>query len=115
MSRQVFTSLTSNQVAALADDVEYEAWERKVLNTFLEGEEIQAIPAGYKKRLAVLKWLVNHLEEGVRYSEKEINEIIERHHPDYCTLRRALIDNGLMEREGGVYRRVEWQMPELGE
>lgn len=114
MSRRVFASLTSNEVAALADDVEYEAWERKVLNTFLEGERIQAVPAGYKKRLAVLKWLVNHFEEGARYEEQEVNEIIERHHPDYCTLRRALIDNGLMEREGGVYRRVAWQMPELG-
>jgi len=113
MSRRVFDSLTSNEVATLADDVEYEAWERKVLNTFLEGDEIQAIPAGYKKRLAVLKWLVSHFEEGTKYSEKEVNEIIERHHPDYCTLRRALIDNGLMEREGGVYWRVEWRMPVL--
>ena len=113
MSKEVFRSFTLEKVAALGDDVEYDAWERKVLSNFLEGDRIKAIPVGYKKRLAVLKWLVNHFEEGVRYSETEINEIIETHHPDYCTLRREFITNGLMERENGVYRRIEWQMPDL--
>ena len=69
--------------------------------------------AGYKKRLVVLKWLVSHFEEGVRYPEKEVNEIIARHHPDYCTLRREFITRGLMKRENGAYWRVEWQMPDF--
>ncbi|MHB1630128.1 MAG: DUF2087 domain-containing protein [Bacilli bacterium] len=36
----------------------------------------------------------------------EVNEIIGRHHPDFATLRRELIGNGLMEREHGVYWRI---------
>jgi hypothetical protein len=83
------------------------------LGTFLEGDQIRALPTGYKKRLAVLKWLVSHFDEGQQYPETAVNEIITQHHPDYCTLRRELIDNGLMERENGVYWRVEWQMPDL--
>jgi hypothetical protein len=110
MSRDVFTT---ESIAALVDDVEYDAWERKVLNAFIEGERIKEIPAGYKKRLVVLKWLVNHFEEGVRYPEAEINDSIARHHPDTATLRREFIMNRLMEREGGVYWRVAWQMPEF--
>ena len=113
MSKEVFRSFTSEKVATLGDDVEYDAWERKVLSNFLEGGRLKAIPTGYKKRLVVLKWLVNHFEEGVRYRETEVNEIIERHHPDYCTLRREFIDNGLMERENGTYWRIEWKMPDL--
>lgn len=113
MSMEVFRSFTPEKVATLGDDVEYDAWERKVLSNFLEGSRIKAIPTGYKKRLIVLKWLVNHFEEGVRYREAEINEIIEGHHPDYCALRREFITNGLMERENGVYWRIEWQMPDL--
>lgn len=113
MSKEVFSSFTSERVATLGDDVEYDAWERKVLSNFLQGGRIKAIPTGYKKRLAVLKWLVKHFDEGVRYRETEVNEIIERHHPDYCTLRREFITNGLMERENGVYWRIEWQMPDL--
>ena len=110
MSKNVFTT---ENIAALVDDVEYDAWERKVLNAFIEGGRIKEIPAGYKKRLVVLRWLVNHFAEGVKYPEAEINEIITRHHPDTATLRREFIMNRLMEREGGVYWRVAWQMPEF--
>lgn len=113
MSKEVFRSFTSERVATLSDDVEYDAWERKVLSNFLQGGRIKAIPTGYKKRLAVLKWLMKHFDEGVKYRETEVNEIIERHHPDYCTLRREFITNGLMERENGVYWRIKWQMPDL--
>jgi len=110
MSKDVFAT---ENIAALVDDVEYDAWECKVLDAFVEGEHIKEIPAGYKKRLVILKWLANHFEEGVKYPEAEINEIIARHHPDSATLRREFIMNHLMEREDGVYWRVEWQMPEF--
>ena len=113
MNKEMFSSLTSDQVATLVDEEVYEAWERKVLNTFLEGDQITAIPTGYKKRLVVLKWLVNFFKEGIRYAEKDINTILEQHHFDYCYFRRAFIENGLMVRENGVYWRIAWQMPDL--
>jgi hypothetical protein len=106
--------LTTEKVASLVDDlVEYDLWERKVLRVFLEGDRIKQIPARYKKKLVVLKWLVSHFEEGVRYTEAEVNEIIEARNPEYTLLRRLLIDCGLMEREEGVYWRVDWEMPDL--
>lgn len=110
MSREI---LSSEKMGALVGDIEYDAWERKVLDVFLEGDRITAIPTGYKKRLVILKWLVSHFEEDVQYSEKQVNEIIQRHNPDYCTFRREFIDNNLMERESGVYWRIAWQMPEF--
>jgi predicted transcriptional regulator len=115
MSKDVFTSITTEKVVSLADDVEYEAWERKVLETFLEGDQITTLPMGYKRKLAILKWLINFFEEDVQYTEKEVNEIIQQHYVDASTLRRAFVDNGLMEREGGggKYWRIPWQMPEL--
>jgi len=115
MSKSVFTSITPEKVVNLAEDVEYEAWERKVLETFLDGDQIVDLPAGYKKRLAILKWLINFFEEDVKYTEKEVNEIIQEHHRDSATIRRAFISNGLMEREGGGgrYWRIPWKMPEL--
>jgi len=112
MNKEVLTSFSPEKVAALGDDVEYEAWERKVLSTFVEEDRIKAIPARYKRRLVVLKWLANQFEENVKYLEKDVSEIIERHHPDYVTLRRQLIAGGLMEREAGVYWRIDWQMPD---
>jgi DNA-binding transcriptional ArsR family regulator len=110
LSKQVFASFESEHVANLVDDVPYEAWEKKVLDVFVEGEAIQAMPTGYKKRLVVLKWLADHFEQDRRYTEREVNEIIEHHHEDYCMLRREMVDGGLMNRENGVYWRLDWEM-----
>jgi DNA-binding transcriptional ArsR family regulator len=85
-----------------------DARERKVLRGFFAGERLKEIPAGRKKRRIVLRWLAERFEPGVRYSEREVNEILARSHPDTATLRRELISdaNGLMRRDHGVYWRL---------
>ena len=47
----------------------------------------------------------------VKYTEKEVNEILEKYHIDYAQLRRELVEFGFMAREGGggEYWRVEKQ------
>ena len=113
LAKNTLASFTLDKVVNLAEGVEYDLWERKVLDNFLDGGNIKTIPASHKKRLVVLKWLVSYFDEGIQYPEKEVNSIIERHHPDYCTLRREFIINGLMERENDIYWRIKWQMPDL--
>jgi hypothetical protein len=98
---------TQENLATLIDETAVDAWERKVLQNFLDGERIKAIPAQYKKQQAILKWLVDKFEVGVRYPEAEVNEIIKRHHPDSAWFRRSFIDQKLMAREKGVYWRSE--------
>lgn len=97
-----------DQMATLVDSVEPEAWEDKILKNFLSGEILMEIPASRKKRLVILKWLVKFFELGVTYPESKVNEIIQRHHPDYATLRRELIGYQMMQRENGFY----WRLPE---
>jgi DNA-binding transcriptional ArsR family regulator len=101
--------LTPEKVASLVDDLEGDAWERKVLKDFFEGTRLKEIPASPKKRMVILKWLANQFEYGVRYREAEVNEIIQRHHPDSSSLRRELIgpNVALMQRDNGWYWRVE--------
>jgi hypothetical protein len=103
------SALEPAQIAALVDDVEGEAWERKVLRDFFEGERLKEIPASRKKRFVILKWLANRFEPGVRYPENEVNERLKRHHPDAATLRRELVSDAhrLMQRDHGVYWRVD--------
>ncbi len=115
LSKDVFSSFSKEKVIDLAGDIEYDAWQRKVLETYLDGDQIIEIPYGYKKRLVILKWLINKFDEDKRYTEKEINTTIQQYHPDSATLRRAFISNKLMSREGGggLYWRIPWQMPEL--
>lgn len=93
-------------LSAFADDDNLEAWEKKVLDTFCEGETINQIPSSEKKRLVLVRWIATKFETGVEYPESEVNEIIKRHHVDSAYFRRAMVDNGLMTREGGVYRKL---------
>ncbi len=105
MTQKMFTF---EQIAAPPSDVAYEAWEQKLLNSFLDGERLRDIPTSRKKRLVILKWLANQFARDVKYPEREVNELIKRHHPDYATLRRELIINRLMQREQGIY----WRLPD---
>jgi hypothetical protein len=98
--------LTREKLARLVDDVGGDAWRRKVLGDFFEGERLKEIPASRKKRDVILDWLAGQFAPGTRYPEAAVNEIIKRHHADTATLRRELIGGGWMARERGTYWRM---------
>jgi DNA-binding transcriptional ArsR family regulator len=98
--------LTPDQLESFTVDVAPQDWETKVLKAFMAGDRITDIPASRKKRLVVLKWLVRQFAVDRDYSEKELNAMIKRHHPDSATLRREFIGYQLMTREDGIYRRL---------
>jgi hypothetical protein len=54
---------------------------------------------GYLVQLEKMKQVVGLFEMNRIYNEKEINAIIKEIDPDYATLRRYLIDFGIMERK----------------
>ena len=103
LNKNIFTR---EEMAAWVDDVPYEAWEQKVFHNFCVAGRLKEIPASRKKRLVILKWLVNQFEPGRQYPEAMVNEIIARYHPDYATLRREFIAHKLMARENGLYWRL---------
>jgi hypothetical protein len=83
---------------------DYDAW---VLGNFVDTDgRLLGVPAQRKKRMAVLRWLAEEFQPGRRYAEAEVNRIIGRHHPDFATLRRHLVDEELMQRRDGVYWRT---------
>ena len=53
-----------------------------------QGERLKEIPASRKKREVILRWLAERFEVRRRYSEAEVNELLQRYHPDSATLRR---------------------------
>jgi biotin operon repressor len=87
-----------------ADTDEY---DRKVLKDFFHSDgSLRQLPMQRKKFLAVLKHIVKNIEPGREYTEKQMNALLERRHPDTASLRRGMIDFRLMERKSGVYWRV---------
>lgn len=104
MSKDIFSQ--ANLATLVAEEKEEDA-SQKILQTFLEEGRIKEIPAKRQKRLVILQWLVNQFERDVRYPEAEMNSRLKQYHPDFAALRRYLIENGLMQREGGVYWRID--------
>jgi len=102
--------LSEETLPAVAADVDVDAYDRKVLNTFLSPEgRLLAFPVQRKKEEAILRHVVKRFRPNRRYSEKQVNEILSQFSEDTARLRRNLVEFGLMEREGGggEYWRVE--------
>lgn len=98
--------LALDTIEMFSEDVVSDAWERKILSDFFEGQRLKEIPASRKKREVILRWLAERFQFEKRYPEKEVNAIIGRHHPDFATLRRELIGAKFLARESGVYWRL---------
>jgi hypothetical protein len=80
--------------------------DRKVLGHFLMADgRLSTIPTKRSKLLVVLDHLSQSFEPGRQYPEKEVNEILERFHPDYAALRRYLVEDQFLTREESVYWR----------
>jgi len=99
----------------LSEQVEEDAYRRKVLTAFLRQGRLVSIPAQLKKRRIVLEKLVQEFEPGRRYAEREVNQVLVEFHDDVATLRRGMIDDGLMQRDGGLYWRVVADAPTEGQ
>jgi len=80
--------------------------ENGQLRGFLRDGVIEAIPAKRSRRLLLLAEIAQAFEPGVRYSERQVNDVLRALHADYAALRRYLIDEQLMDRAGGEYWRI---------
>lgn len=83
-----------------------EEYRKKVVDSFFEYGKLKSLPVQQKKRRIVLEEIVKNFEYDKLYMEKEVNIIIADINDDFCTIRRALISEKLMERENGVYKRI---------
>lgn len=107
LSRQVLAARRpagpAGSSAANADDDEHKV----VRNYSLPDGRLKEIPLQEKKFLAILRHVLQAIEPGRRYTEKEINQALARYHADFATLRRGLVDHQMLEREnnGAVYWR----------
>lgn len=94
--------LHEEELPRLSLDVNEDEFDRKVMAAFVDTNgRIKAFPAQEKKYLVLLRYVVKAFEPGVRYSEKQVNEILTRFNDDTAQLRRNLVDFGMMARDRG--------------
>lgn len=80
----------------------------KTLQNFLDGDgKLKAYPAKRPMKFLALEYLAGKMEKGRRYTEKEMNDLLEQWHTfgDPATLRRELYDYRFLDREpnGSAY------------
>jgi len=76
------------------------------LRGFVRDGRIEGMPAKRSRRLLLLDEVAQVFEPGVRYPEREVNQVLGDMFSDYATLRRYLVDEQLMERAEGEYWRI---------
>ena len=105
--------LSREVLPAVAPEVDKDEYDRRILKNFLLPDgSIKAIPSQLKKAQLIYRHLAQQFEPGKQYSEKEVNAILEKYNEDYASLRRALIEEKLLAREGGggkYWRNLEGQ------
>ncbi|MFK7918967.1 MAG: DUF2087 domain-containing protein [Ilumatobacter sp.] len=79
--------------------------EQDVLALYFEARTLKFIPPSRAKRLIILERLAQEFDIGTHYSEREVNSILGAFNPDWSTLRRHLVDEGMLDRDQNVYWR----------
>lgn len=84
-----------------------------VTRAYFDGPRLRHLPAARKKRVSVLRRLLERFEPNRDYPEREVNDLLRLAHDDVATLRRELVDYGFMVRDRGIYR-VASELPDRG-
>ena len=96
--------LTSfDNIEKFIQDERINKYREKILKTFIKKGRLTKLPVQHKKKLIILYEFVKNIKIGKEYEEKEIDEIINKVYDDHCTIRRLLIDEGIMKRKNHIY------------
>ncbi|MGE5329425.1 MAG: DUF2087 domain-containing protein [Deltaproteobacteria bacterium] len=106
------TFLDIHKTAKMVDErynITHEENEAVIKKYFPEGPDgsLKTFDIKEKERLIVLRYIVKRIDREQIYSEKQINEILEKVYDDYVILRRYLIEYGFLDRkpDGSEYWR----------
>ncbi len=91
----------------------------QILKNFLDDRKrLKAFPAKRKMKVYALFYLAGKFEQGIRYTEPEVNDLLDRWHifHDPATLRRELYNGHFLNREpnGSLYW-LEEKQPSMEE
>jgi hypothetical protein len=88
--------------------------DRDIAPFLKDDGSLTRLPASRRKRWLLWRRFIEDFQDGRRYPEAEVNEILQRRHWDSATMRREMIGWRMLAREGGVYWRLpeaDWQSP----
>ena len=111
LCRNTFSMTVLDVLKEQSDEAELQsrreqAYRQKVIDAFFEYGRLKSIPAQRKKERIVLEEIAKAFEPDRIYSEREVNIIIADYHDDFCTIRRDMISERLLDRDSRGYWRI---------
>jgi hypothetical protein len=89
-----------------------------LLRTFVPDGRLLRLPARRARRRLVLEYLAQSFEPGRRFPEREVDAVLRAWcaggEVDHVTVRRYLVDEGLLSREAEMYWRSGGWVDVLG-
>lgn len=108
VKKQLF-DLTLKDIISIKDDQKSAQEKRilkykeKVISSFFKRGKLLRIPTQHKKRWVVYEKIAEKFSPDKKYQEAEINHIISEIYEDYCTIRRELIGENILQRNNEYY------------
>ena len=112
LRKEIFETSILEILQEKSDESEVQAqrdaeYRQKVIDAFFEYGKLKSIPAQKKKERIVLEVIAEAFEFDRIYSEREVNILIADFYDDFCTIRRDMISERLLDRDGTKYWRAQ--------
>jgi hypothetical protein len=112
LNKDIFETSMLEIIREKSDEAEIQAqrdaeYRKKVIDAFFEYGKLKSIPSQRKKERIVLEVIADAFEYDRIYTEREVNIIIADFFDDFCTIRRDMISENLLDRDAGKYWRVK--------
>lgn len=112
LNKEIFRTSILELLQQESDDAQKQAqrdadYRQKVIDAFFEYGKLKSIPAQRKKERIVLEVIVEAFDFDRIYSEREVNIMIADFYDDFCTIRRDMIGERLLGRNGMEYWRIK--------
>lgn len=111
LNREIFETSILEILQEESDDADAQAqrdaqYRQRVIDAFFEYGKLKSIPTQRKKERIVLEVIAEKFAFDRIYTEKEVNLLIADFYDDFCTIRRDMIAEKLLDRNTAGYWRI---------
>ncbi|MDE6280402.1 MAG: metalloregulator ArsR/SmtB family transcription factor [Oscillospiraceae bacterium] len=112
LNKEIFQTSILDILQQESDEAQKQAqrdadYRQRVIDAFFEYGKLKSIPTQLKKERIVLEVIAEAFDFDKLYSEREVNMIIADFYDDFCTIRRDMVSERLLGRNGMEYWRIK--------
>ncbi|MBP6472469.1 MAG: metalloregulator ArsR/SmtB family transcription factor [Chloroflexi bacterium] len=91
--------------ALIFPEPEQEDLSERVLRVYVDGRKLRQLPQDLAEQQIILRWLADDFEPDKRYTETQVNHMLQRHYQQQDTLKQQLLAGHYLAQSGEIYWR----------